>query len=85
MFIGIWNAPNSRNITFRSSSFSNTCRDGTLTPVSATEADVVFSCDGGWIGLVGPLTGQVSGNLSVRDALHNNAGLPLTINFQPNP
>jgi len=48
-----------------------------------TEADVVFSCDGGWIGPVGPLTGQVSGNLWVRDALHNNAGLPLTIDFQP--
>jgi hypothetical protein len=83
VFLGIWNAPNSQNITFTGSRFSNTCRDGTLTPVSPTEADVVFSCDGGWIGPVGPLTGQVSGNLWVRDALHNNARLPLTIDFPP--
>lgn len=85
MFLGIWNAPNSRNLTFGSSSYSNTCYDGTLTPVSANEAEVVFSCDGSWIGLVGPLTGQISGTLSVRDALYNNAGIPLTIYFPPSP
>ncbi|MGB3410237.1 MAG: hypothetical protein WBA45_03495 [Microthrixaceae bacterium] len=83
VFLGLWNAPNSKNITFSGSSYSNTCREATLTPVSATEADVVYSCDGSWIGLVGPLTGQVSGNLWVRDALYNNAELPLTIDFQP--
>jgi hypothetical protein len=84
MLLGVWNSPNSRRITFIGSGFSNTCSDGTLTPVSATEADVVYSCDGGWIGPVGaPLTGQVSGNVSVRDALYNNARLPLTIDFPP--
>jgi hypothetical protein len=84
IFLGIWNSPNSRRISFTGSGFSDTCSDGTLTPVSATEADVAYSCDGSWIGPVGaPLTGQVSGNLWVRDALHNNARIPLTIDFQP--
>lgn len=83
VILGIRNAPNSQNITFGSASYSNTCRDGTLTPLSATEAEVVFSCGGGWIGVVGPLTGQVSGTLWVRDALHNSTGLPLTIDFGP--
>jgi hypothetical protein len=81
--IGLWNFPNSRTLSFRSSSYENTCRDATLTPVSATESDVVFSCDGGWIGVVGPLTGQVTGSLFVRDALYNNASIPLTIDFPP--
>lgn len=81
---GVPDVSESRTITFRGSGFANTCRDGTLTPVSATEADVVFNCDGGWIGPVGaPLTGQVSGILGVRDALYNHALLPLTIDFQP--
>lgn len=83
MILGVWNSPNSKNITFAGSSFSKTCRNGTLTPVSATEADVVYSCDGGWIGPVGPLTGRVTGYLSVRDALYNNASIPLTIDFPP--
>lgn len=83
IFLGVRNSPNSQNITFSGSGFSNTCREATLTPVSVTEADVVFSCNGGWIGPVGPLTGQVVGNLSVRDALHNTSVLPLTIDFQP--
>ena len=79
---GVPDAPESRTLTLRGSGFSNTCRYGTLTPVSATEADVVFNCDGSWIGPVGPLTGQVSGDLLVRDALYNNARLPLTMDFQ---
>src|SRR5690606_16113871 len=84
IFLGRWNAPNSQNITFSGSGFYNTCRDATLTPVSATEADVVYSCDGSWIGPVGaPLTGQISGDMLVRDALHNNARIPLTIDFPP--
>lgn len=82
MFMGHWNSPNSHNIVFRGSGYSNTCRGGILTPVSATEADVVYNCDGGWIGPVGPLTGHVSGDVLVRDALYNNARLPLTIDFQ---
>ncbi len=81
IFLGGWNSPNSVNITFNSSAYSNTCYGGTLTQVSATEAEVVFSCDGSWIGVVGPLTGQVVGDLIVRDALHNTARIPLTIDF----
>jgi hypothetical protein len=81
--LGAWNAPNSKYLTFSSSHFSNTCSQGTLTPVSATEADVVYSCDGSWIGPVGPVTEQVSGIVSVRDALHNNAQLLLTLDVQP--
>ena len=79
---GIWNLPNSENITFSGSSFSKTCRDGTSTPVSATEADVVFGCEGGWIGPVGPMTGQFTGTLVVQDALYNTARLPLTVEVQ---
>lgn len=84
VFLGSWNLPNSQNITFSGSDFSHTCRNGTATQVSATEADVVFSCTGGWIGPVGPLTGQVSGDLVVRDALHNSARFTLTLDFEPN-
>lgn len=80
---GIPDSPRSRIITFYRPGFSNTCHDGTLTPVSATEAEVVFNCEANWIGPVGPLTGEVSGDLVVRDALHNEARLPLTINFPP--
>lgn len=83
IFLGWWNSPNSTSITFSGSGFSRTCRDVTLTPVSPTEAEVVVNCDAGWIGPVGPLTGQVTGNLAVRDALHNNARIPLTIDFEP--
>lgn len=83
LLLGVWGSPTSQDITFSGSGFSNTCRGGTLAPVSATEADVVFSCDGTWIGPVGPLTGQVTGNLWVRDALYNNAQIPLTIDFEP--
>ncbi len=84
IFHGTWSSPNSRNITFRNSDFSNTCYDGTLTTVSETEAEVVFSCDGTWIGPVGaPLSGQATGDLWVRDALYNNAQIPLTIDFGP--
>ena len=83
IFLGVWNAPNSKYLTFSSSHYSNTCSQGTLTPVSATEADVVYICDGSWIGPVGPVTEQVSGIVSVRDALYNNAQLLLTLDVQP--
>ena len=83
VFIGTWNSPNSGQLLFSSRDFENTCREATLTPVSATEADVVFSCGGGWIGPVGPLTGQVSGYMWVRDALYNSAPLLLTIDLGP--
>ncbi len=79
--LGVWNAPNSANVTFDSSGYSNSCGEATLTPVSATEAEVVVSCDGSWIGIVGPLTGQVSGSLWVQDALYNTAELQLIIDF----
>ena len=84
IYLGVSNGPHSQRITFVGSSFATTCYDGTLTPVSATEADVVYSCAGNWIGPGGaPLSGQATGNLWVRDALHNNAKIPLTIDFGP--
>lgn len=79
---GVADRPESRSIVFYGGRFTTTCRDGSLTPVSATEAEVVFNCEGGWIGPVGPLTGQASGDLVVRDVLHNEARLPLTIDFE---
>lgn len=82
IFLGTWRT-DSPDLAFMGERFTNWCRNGTLTPVSATEADVVFNCGGGWIGPVGPLTGQATGILWVRDALHNNAQLPLTMVLSP--